>query len=128
MRRTQTIISLIVGTVIILVITNLSTDTMNPFEVFRGQNLLLKIVIGFFLLVMGLNLLNLLFGGSIYRGQVCASRECGKGLMEFASALGPPLRCLYCKRLFHKKCFQANGGTLRGGCRMEPCPSAISDR
>ncbi|HLG06159.1 MAG TPA: hypothetical protein VI383_08420 [Gemmatimonadales bacterium] len=128
MKKAQSVMSLIVGLVIILVITNLSTDTMNPFEVFRGQNLLLKIVIGFFLAVMGLNILNLLFGGKIYEGEVCAGRECGKGLMAFAAVLGPPIRCMYCKRLFHKKCFQANGGTLRGGCRMEPCPSAISNR
>ena len=125
MRKTQSIISLIVGAVIILVITNLATDTMNPFEVFRGDKLLLKIVVGFFLAVMGLNLLNLLFGGSIYRGQVCARDGCGKGLMEYAAVLGPPLRCMYCKRLYHKKCYQSNGGTLSGGCRMEPCPSAI---
>src|SRR3990172_4994623 len=100
MRRGQTIFSLIIGTTIILVITNLSTGTVNPLEVFRGENLLLKIVIGFFLLLMGLNVLNLLFGHRIYAGQVCAREECGKGLMEFASALGPPLRCMYCKRLY----------------------------
>ncbi|HLB54196.1 MAG TPA: hypothetical protein VJK71_03755 [Gemmatimonadales bacterium] len=124
MKRAQIIIGLVMGTVIILVITNLSTGTMNPFEVFRGENLLLKILVGFFLAVIGLNLLNLLFGQNIYKDKVCAVD--GKGLMEFASVYGPPMKCVYCKRYFHKKCFQANGGTMRGGCRKEPCPSAFS--
>ena len=107
---------------VILVITRLSTGTMNPLAVFRGgESLLLKFVVGFFLLVMGLNLLNLLFS---VNGHVEVCTGCGEPLMESAAVRGPPLRCPNCRRLFHKRCFQATGGTLRGGCRREPCPSA----
>ena len=108
---------------VILVITRLSTGTMNPLAVFRGgESLLLKFVVGFFLLVMGLNLLNLLFGQGGGHVLVCAG--CREPLIGSAAVRGPPLRCPICRRLFHKRCFQATGGTLRGGCRREPCPSA----
>lgn len=123
MKRVQLISGLIFNTIIMLVIAKLSTGSLNPFEVFSGDSVFLKILMGFLMVVMGLNLLTLALVGRL-KDKRCAGTGCGKPLVEFAGALGGPLRCRFCGRWFHSRCFKANGGSTMEGCRQPGCSSA----
>ena len=125
MQKKQIIGGLITNTIIILVISKLATGSLNPWEVFRGNSLFLKIVVGFFCLSMLALLARWLMIIIIGSNEVCARVKpepgCGKLLMEFAPVLGDPVRCNFCQKWYHKMCFKAGGGTALGGCKQPHC-------
>lgn len=122
-KRAQLIGGLIFNTIIILVIAKLSTGSLNPFAVFGGDSLFLKILVGFFMVTMAGSALGLALTSSL-KDKQCARAGCGRPLIAFSDALGAPLRCRFCQRWFHSKCFKADGGGVIEGCRQPGCPSA----
>lgn len=119
-KRWQIIMGLIFWVAVILIISQLATGSLNPFEVFKGESVFLKVVMGICLGLLGLSLVTLPFR-RVVKGKVCAAPECGKGLMEFAGPLGNPIKCNFCGRWYHSKCFRAAGGTLLEGCKQPGC-------
>ena len=129
-RKGQIIAAMITNTIILLVISRLATGSLNPWEVFRGDSLLLKVVAG--LLCFGLlaSVWRLVLIAGPLSDVVCARVKpeppCGKNLLEFAAVFGNPMRCPICRRWFHMSCFRANGGTMLEGCKQPNCPSGRS--
>ena len=119
-KKGQMITGLIFNVVILLVIAKLATGSLNPFEVFRGESLFLKILVGFFMFAIVASLL-----GLAYQAMLSDVRcgKCGHPLMEFASAYGQPFRCRFCGKWFHKLCVQEDGGSMLEGCKQPDCPS-----
>jgi hypothetical protein len=109
---------------IILLISQLSTGSLNPLEVFKGDSLFLKIVVGVLLGLLALNLLTMPFRGSL-KGKACLA--CGKSLLDFAGPLGNPMKCNFCGRWYHKNCFKAGGGTIWEGCKRPGCSTYRGD-
>jgi len=107
---------------IILLIAKLATGSLNPFEVFQGKSVLLKIVMGILMGSLALNVLTMPFRSGL-KNKICASADCGKPLLAFAGALGNPVKCNYCRRWYHKNCFKAGGGALMEGCKRPGCPT-----
>lgn len=122
MKKSQLIGSLIFNTILVLVISKLATDSLNPFEVFHGDKLWLKLLIGFIMVTMAFGLLGLLVTRSL-QDQDCAG--CSKSLLAFQGAFGNPLKCMYCGRWFHTNCFKSKGGSAMEGCKHPGCPSAV---
>ncbi len=120
-KKGQIISGMVMYTIIILVISKLATNSLNPVEVFKGESLLLKIVVGFLLALMLLSVVAILFQKGL-EDQRCAKD--GLPLVAYAGAYGNPVRCNFCQRWFHGNCFKANGGTMLTGCKQEPCPTA----
>lgn len=119
-KKGQIISGMITNVIILLVIAKLATGSLNPFEVFRGDSLFLKLVIGFFCFSLAMSVLLLLFQKGV-ENQRCAKD--GLPLLEYAGSHGNPVRCNFCSRWYHGNCFQAGGGTVLGGCKQPHCPS-----
>lgn len=122
----QTYFSLVVNITVILVISKLATNSLNPMEVFRGESLFLKIIVGFFSFILFMSILFLLFRGRL-EDKRCAGEDCGRSLLDFAGPLGGPVRCNYCGRWFHKNCFTRGGGSVLTGCKQPGCETARTD-
>jgi hypothetical protein len=120
-KRGQLITGMVMNVIIMLVISQLATGALNPLEVFRGDSLFLKIVIGFFSLALVMSVVTLFFQGGL-SNETCA--KCGLPLLAYAGSHGNPTRCNFCKRWYHTNCFKANGGSFLEGCKHPPCPSA----
>jgi len=121
-KKFQIYFGMIFATTLILVISKLATNSLNPLEVFRGESLLLKIVVGFLCLPLLAGPMNL-YIRSRWEDKRCAGTSCGRSLVEFAQALGAPVKCMHCARWYHKNCFATGGGTFMGGCKQPGCPS-----
>jgi hypothetical protein len=106
---------------ILLVISKLATDSLNPLEIFRGESLLLKIVAVVLLLIILMSMLNLLIAGGKMADQRCAS--CGLPLLGGATLRGTPFKCGFCNRYYHRDCIRAAGGAMLKGCKQPGCPS-----
>jgi len=111
---------MITHVVIILVISQLGTGSLNPIEVFRGDNVLLKILVGFFLVLLAFTALLLVMMGQM-GNERCA--KCGNLLLQFAPVYGAPVKCRHCNRWYHTMCIKADGGSVFTGCRQPHCPS-----
>jgi hypothetical protein len=121
MKKGQAISGLITATILILVITKLSTDSMNPVELFRSDaHWFLKLLVGFFLFGMVMQIIALL---SLSKLKDINCGGCNRPLVEYASIYGAPLRCIRCGGWYHKNCFAAKGGTLGEGCKQNGCSS-----
>ncbi len=122
--RGQIIAGMFFNAIVLLLIAKFATGSLNPMEAFRGNSLLLKLIIGFFLLTLGMNVIALLFRKGL-ENERCAKD--GLALLEYAGSHGNPVRCNFCGRWFHGHCFRAEGGTALTGCKQSPCPSARSE-
>ncbi|MCX5673869.1 MAG: hypothetical protein NTX87_02575 [Planctomycetota bacterium] len=120
MKKSQVITAIITNVVIVLVISKLATDSLNPIEVFEGDRLWLKILVGFFLLVIFLSFASLLFAKGL-QGVNC--HKCGLPLLEYQSSHGNPVRCRLCGRWYHALCIKADGGSMMEGCKQSGCAS-----
>ncbi len=120
-KKWQIITGMVMYAVIILVISKLATNSLNPLEVFKGESLLLKIVVGFFCALILLSVVVILFQRGL-EDQRCAKD--GLPLVAYAGSHGNPVRCSFCSRWYHTNCFKANGGSVLTGCKQEPCPTA----
>ena len=120
-KRWQIILGAITSVFLILVITNLATGSLNPIEVFRGDNLLLKIVVGFFCFALLVGTPMQLLSLQAFTDKRCA--KCGLPLLDYAGSHGNPTRCNFCKRWFHANCFKMDGGSTFQGCKQPNCPS-----
>lgn len=120
-KKGQIISGMVMYAIVILVISKLATNSLNPLEVFKGDSLLLKIVVGFLLALMLLSVVAILFQRGL-EDQRCAKD--GLPLVAYAGSHGNPVRCNFCTRWFHANCFKSNGGSVLTGCKQEPCPSA----
>jgi len=118
--KNQIIGGMISSAIIILVISQLSTGSLNPVEVFRNDNLLLKIVVGFLLFSFAVSPILLLYQRGL-QDKNCA--KCGLSLIDYAGPRGNPALCSKCTRWFHEKCMKENGGDQFNGCNLPPCPS-----
>jgi len=125
-KKWQITLGLILWAVVILVIAQLATGSLNPFEVFKEESVLLKIVMGIFLGMVGLSLIYLIFSRNL-RNEICHATGCGKPLLEFAGAYGNPIRCSFCRRYFHRNCFKEGGGTITQGCKQPGCSTYQGD-
>jgi hypothetical protein len=118
---------LVFSTVILLVVTNLATGSLNPVEVFRQDNLFLKIVAGFLIFSMTMGVLKIIMN-IVLGDKLCPSDSCGgKSLPRFEQAYGPATRCSHCGRWFHKKCLLSKGGGLLEGCKHTGCSTYVGD-
>ena len=119
--KAHLIAAIIINTVIVLVITHLATGSLNPLEAFKGDSLLLKIVVGFFMFAVVMCFVNILFAQSL-AGVKCG--KCGLPLLDYVSSHGKPLKCRLCSRYYHTLCVRADGGGAIQGCKQAGCPSA----
>jgi len=122
MRKAQIIVGLIIAVTVVLVISKLATGSLNPIEVFSGDSLLLKILVGFFLFMILMQVISLFWNP--YKDKDCVG--CGKDLTTFAFSHGQPMKCPVCKRLFHRRCYMEKADSLFSGCKREGCPSAVA--
>ncbi len=120
MKKGQIIVGMIFYITIILVISKLATGSLNPIEVFRGDSLFLKLIIGILLTMLVLGPLGLIYR-QVLKERNCA--KCGKSLVDFAGPFGNPLRCNFCGRMYHSKCFKAGDGSIFEGCKQPGCSS-----
>lgn len=124
MKKGQVIGGMVMNTIFILVVTQLSTGSLNPIEVFRGDSLLLKILIGFLGGTLVLGLLSLIILGSLDNVKC---EKYGHSLTKFAGVYGNPIRCIACGRWYHTLCIKPDGGTALGGCKQANCPSGRAE-
>ena len=125
-KKWQIYFGMIVQVTILLTISKLATDSLNPLEVFRGESLLLKIVAGFFIFALLLSVLNLIMRSrSGVEDRRCTL--CGLPLFAAAGFRGAPIKCGFCERWYHRTCLKAEGGAMLRGCRQEGCPSQHMD-
>ena len=120
-KKGQIISGMVMWSIVILVISKLATNSLNPLEVFKGESLLLKLVVGFLCFLMVLSFGALLFQRGL-EDQRCAKD--GLPLIAYAGSHGNPVRCNFCRRWYHTNCFKSSGGTVMTGCKQEPCPTA----
>ena len=120
-KKWQVIAGIVINVIIILVISQLATGSLNPIEVFKGEKTLFKIVVGFFLFTILMAFIQLLIIHGL-RDKTCA--KCGKSLTDFAGAYGNPVKCRFCNRWFHTMCLRSEGGSPFTGCKQPGCPSA----
>ena len=120
-KKWQIITGMVMYAGVILVISKLATNSLNPMEVFRGDSLLLKLVVGFLCLLMVLSIGSILFQRGL-ENERCAKD--GLPLVAYAGSHGNPVRCNFCSRWYHTNCFKANGGSVLTGCKQEPCSTA----
>ena len=77
MQRTgQIVAGMIVNIIITLVISHLATSSLNPVEVYRGDSLLLKLVMGFLNFVLLMSLISVAWIPVVGR-QICMAPGCG---------------------------------------------------
>jgi hypothetical protein len=122
MRKAQIIIGLIIAVSVVLVISKLATGSLNPMEVFSGDSLFLKILVGFFLFMILMQIIGLFFNP--YKDKNCSG--CGNDLTTFVYSHGQPMKCPMCKRLYHRKCYMEKAEGLLSGCKRDGCPSAVA--
>ena len=122
-KRWQIIVSIVLSASVVLVVSYQSTTSLNPAEVFRGTDVVPKIVVGFFTIWLALGIVGLLVRDRL-DDHYCASGRCGYPLLDYAAVYGNPIRCGVCRRWFHAHCYKANGATLLSGCMQSPCASA----
>lgn len=120
-KKAQIISGMVMYGIVILVISKLATNSLNPLEVFKAESLLLKLVVGFLCLLMLLSVAAILFQKGI-ENERCAKD--GLPLVAYSGAHGNPVRCNFCRRWYHSNCFKSNGGSVLTGCKQEPCPTA----
>ena len=120
-KKGQIIAGMVMYAVVILVISKVTTNSLNPLEVFKGESLLLKIVVGFLCALMLSSVVAILYQRGLEE-QRCAKD--GLPLVAYAGSHGNPVRCNFCSRWYHTNCFKANGGSVLTGCKQEPCPTA----
>ena len=113
---------------ILLLISKLATESLNPLELFRGDSLLLKIVGGFLLFALFMSVLNLFMrrSGSGLEDRRCAYPPCALPLLDAAGLRGAPVKCGHCGRYFHRGCLKAEGGSVLKGCQQDGCPSRLA--
>ena len=127
MTKGKALFGVIFSLFILEVIAQLATGSLNPIEVFRGDKLLLKILVGFLGLWSVGQVLMFVLVATIGGDARCPSARCGgRPLIKFAPALGGVVGCIFCGRQFHGDCFRAGGGRLAEGCKQPPCRSARS--
>lgn len=119
-KKSQIISGMIMNVIIILVIAKLATGSLNPVEVFSGEDLFLKVLVGFFFFSLAMCVFLLLFRRG-FANHRCAMD--GLPLLDYVGSHGNPVRCSYCGRWYHTRCFQAGGGSLMGGCKQPHCSS-----
>jgi len=120
LKKSQVIAGIIINTILILVISKLATGSLNPFEIFRGDSILLMIVVGFLMFMIVMTLLSALWARVVIGDRRCAA--CNNPLLSFAFSHGPPARCLRCGQWYHTNCLKACGGSVFG-CKQPHCPS-----
>ena len=121
-KKWQIIAGMFLSAAVILVVSYQATTSLDPTEVFRASDPVPKIVVGFFTFSLAMGLLGLFMRDKL-DDELCASNRCGYPLLDYAAVYGNPVRCTFCGRWFHNRCYKANGATLLSGCMQTPCPS-----
>lgn len=104
--KTQAIGGLIFYIIVLWILGYASTGSISPLSAFSSGNLVIK-VFAYILLVIMLLMLISLAVGKLFGGVKCDI--CTFDLWKFVPIHGVPVACPICGKIYHAKCFKAEG-------------------
>lgn len=127
-RKIQVVAWMIGNAGLIILASRLVTGSANPIESFTGHGVLPKLVLGFLILMQAASVRALFVVIGTRRAacpRLIPEPACGTPVFDPQPREEMrPGRCRFCRRWYHLRCLEANGGSFDKGCLQPHCPSS----